>query len=58
MSTATLSCTPMLTVTLNADATQEQWTEALDWINARVAPGVEPVFVDHGDQYVWLFAAA
>jgi hypothetical protein len=59
MSTATLSRTPaMLTVTLAADCSQAAWESAMDWINSRVAPGAEPIFVDHGTTHVWLFAAA
>jgi hypothetical protein len=59
MSNATLSRTPtMLTVTLPADCSQAAYESALDWINARVAPGAEPIFVDHGTTHVWLFSAA
>lgn len=59
MSNATLKRTPnALTVTLAADCSQAAWESALDWVNSRVIPGVEPIFVDHGTTHVWLFAAA
>ena len=59
MSTSTLTRTPaMLTCTLPADCSQDAWESAMDWINSRVAPGAQPIFVDHGDQYVYLFPAA
>jgi hypothetical protein len=48
----------MLTIALSADIDQAGWEAALDWANAHARPGVEPIFVDHGDQHVYLFAAA
>ena len=59
MTNATLTRTPnMLTVSLPADCGQAAWEAALDWANAHASPGVEPIFVDHGDTHVYLFAAA
>ena len=59
MTAATLTSSPtMLTVRLAPDCTQEEWTAALDWVNARVAPGAKPTFVDLGTEHVYLFAAA
>ena len=59
MSTATLSRTPnAIVVSLPANVTDAEWTSAMDWVNAHVAPGVQGTFVDHGDTHVWLFPAA
>jgi hypothetical protein len=59
MTSKTLTRTPnALTVTLAADCSQAAWEAAVDWINARVSPSVQPVCVDHGETITWLFPAA